>query len=218
MAWRQPGNKPLSEPRMESLLTHICVARPQCFNVYINLYIYMCVCVCCQTLHNHWICIIIYLYRSHETRELGLVLTKIQHFTDGRCAILFFKGTGTAPCIDMYMEVISLLEKKNAQIRSCRMVLCNSESTYIEQINFRTDYHIIYFPNWIWWAWNVMEIWTAHQKKPLAFSLKSWNSIASRCKCWLEWQLDHFWPGVIYIQDRFINIKKWCLCISYQGG
>ena len=29
MAWRQPGNKPLSEAMMVSLLTHICVARPQ---------------------------------------------------------------------------------------------------------------------------------------------------------------------------------------------
>ena len=29
MAWRRPGDKPLSEPRMESLPTHICVTRPQ---------------------------------------------------------------------------------------------------------------------------------------------------------------------------------------------
>ena len=29
MAWPRPGYKPLSEPRMESLLTHICVTRPQ---------------------------------------------------------------------------------------------------------------------------------------------------------------------------------------------
>ena len=29
MAWRRSGNKPLSEPRMGSLLTHICVTRPQ---------------------------------------------------------------------------------------------------------------------------------------------------------------------------------------------
>ena len=29
MAWRQPGDKPLSEPMMVSLLTHICVTRPQ---------------------------------------------------------------------------------------------------------------------------------------------------------------------------------------------
>ena len=27
MAWRRPGDKPLSEPRMESLLMHICVTR-----------------------------------------------------------------------------------------------------------------------------------------------------------------------------------------------
>ena len=29
MAWRRPGAKPLSEPMMVSLLTHICVTRPQ---------------------------------------------------------------------------------------------------------------------------------------------------------------------------------------------
>ena len=29
MAWRRPGDKPLSEPMMVSLLTHIRVTRPQ---------------------------------------------------------------------------------------------------------------------------------------------------------------------------------------------
>ena len=29
MAWRRPGDKPLSEPMMVSLLTHICVTRSQ---------------------------------------------------------------------------------------------------------------------------------------------------------------------------------------------
>ena len=29
MAWRRPGDKPLSEPMVGSLLTHICVTRPQ---------------------------------------------------------------------------------------------------------------------------------------------------------------------------------------------
>ena len=29
MAWRPPGDKPLSEPMMVSSLTHICVTRPQ---------------------------------------------------------------------------------------------------------------------------------------------------------------------------------------------
>ena len=32
MAWRRPGDKPLSEPMMASLLTHICVTRPQWVN------------------------------------------------------------------------------------------------------------------------------------------------------------------------------------------
>ena len=32
MAWRRPGDKPLSELMMVSLLTHICVTRPQWVN------------------------------------------------------------------------------------------------------------------------------------------------------------------------------------------
>ena len=34
MAWRRSGDKPLSEPMMVSLLTHICVTRPQWVNGY----------------------------------------------------------------------------------------------------------------------------------------------------------------------------------------
>ena len=33
MAWRWPGDKPLSDPMMVSLLTHICVTRPQWVNL-----------------------------------------------------------------------------------------------------------------------------------------------------------------------------------------
>ena len=36
MAWRRSGDKPLSEPMMFSLLTHICVTRPQWVNIYTN--------------------------------------------------------------------------------------------------------------------------------------------------------------------------------------
>ena len=43
MAWRRPGDKPLSEPMVVSLLTHICVTRPQwvkeweyCVMVYVS--------------------------------------------------------------------------------------------------------------------------------------------------------------------------------------
>ena len=37
MAWRRPGDKPLSEPMMVSLLTHICVTRPQWVNNMLTL-------------------------------------------------------------------------------------------------------------------------------------------------------------------------------------
>ena len=34
MAWHRPGDKPLSEPMMVSLLTYICVTRPQWVNAF----------------------------------------------------------------------------------------------------------------------------------------------------------------------------------------
>ena len=34
MAWRRPGDKPLSETMLDSLLTHICVTRPQWVNTH----------------------------------------------------------------------------------------------------------------------------------------------------------------------------------------
>ena len=37
MAWRRPGDKPLSEPMLVSLLTHLCVTRPQWVKCVIKL-------------------------------------------------------------------------------------------------------------------------------------------------------------------------------------
>ena len=37
MAWRRPGDKPLSDPRMLRLPTHICVTRPQWVKNGLNL-------------------------------------------------------------------------------------------------------------------------------------------------------------------------------------
>ena len=34
MAWRRLGDKPLSEPVMTSLLTHVCVTRPQWVHIF----------------------------------------------------------------------------------------------------------------------------------------------------------------------------------------
>ena len=39
MAWRRPGDKPLSEPMLVRSLTHICVTRPQWVKYYRPLYI-----------------------------------------------------------------------------------------------------------------------------------------------------------------------------------
>ena len=44
MAWRRPGDKPLSEPMMVSLLTPMCVTRPQWVNTMRPLDSYLLIC------------------------------------------------------------------------------------------------------------------------------------------------------------------------------
>ena len=41
MAWRRPGDKPLSEPMIVSVLTHICVTRPQWVLITVYLLAYL---------------------------------------------------------------------------------------------------------------------------------------------------------------------------------
>ena len=40
MAWRQPGDKPLSEPMMARMPMHICVTQPQWVQWFENIYVY----------------------------------------------------------------------------------------------------------------------------------------------------------------------------------
>ena len=56
MAWRRPGDKPLSEPMMVSLLTHICVARPQWVNdEYLEIFLSNCTHMNATGTHQ-WLC------------------------------------------------------------------------------------------------------------------------------------------------------------------
>ena len=50
MAWRRPGDKPLSEPIVVSLPTHICVTRPQWVNASLRW-------LWCKYIHPRWLLI-----------------------------------------------------------------------------------------------------------------------------------------------------------------
>ena len=64
MAWRRPGDKPLSEPMMVSLLTHICVTRPQWVNTLSCLKTASCpICkLALITVHSAWDTVSIYTH------------------------------------------------------------------------------------------------------------------------------------------------------------
>ena len=77
MAWRRPGDKPLSESMMVSLPTHICVTRPQWVNglvqtcpvicLYWNMKNYISNHIKTWTL-NHKPCAYFWRYNAHHTR------------------------------------------------------------------------------------------------------------------------------------------------------
>ena len=52
MAWRRPGDKPLSRPRMESLLMHICVTRPQWVKYITKVHCKYQIFLCCASKGN----------------------------------------------------------------------------------------------------------------------------------------------------------------------
>ena len=54
MAWRRPGDKPLSEPMMARLLTHICVTRPQWVNRLLTSGLLYWLLVCYFVSNNVW--------------------------------------------------------------------------------------------------------------------------------------------------------------------
>ena len=66
MAWRRPGHKPLSEAMMVSLLTHICVTRPQWAN-------------CLSPNNITWTIVLSLVYRIFLGTNYSVILIKIQN-------------------------------------------------------------------------------------------------------------------------------------------
>ena len=62
MAWCRPGDKPLTEPMVVRLLTHICVTRPQWVNGALSICV---ICNRCISLAEHIQIQILYCINSH---------------------------------------------------------------------------------------------------------------------------------------------------------
>ena len=55
MTWRRPGDKSLSEPKMVSLPTHICITRPQSVIPHSNITLNEAIVnTICDFIHHHW--------------------------------------------------------------------------------------------------------------------------------------------------------------------
>ena len=77
MAWRRPGDKPLSEPMMVSLPTHICVTRPQWVNLVLRMS-FLRNRLCIELLHIPSICHVA-VFNTLWPRQYG------RHFAEDIC-------------------------------------------------------------------------------------------------------------------------------------
>ena len=86
MAWRRPGDKPLSEPMMVSLLTHMCVTRSQWVN-------------------NHW-CICSLAHICVTTVVISIPLAPPHHctlfwkFAESKLKCFLFSSSALIPLLD----------------------------------------------------------------------------------------------------------------------
>ena len=106
MAWRRPGDKPLSEPMVVSLSTHICVARPQWVNMitfpsqdhFCNSFIGLGL---DHLLANRWkYC---WLYKEHQELSWGFVIC---------CSLVIGNPT------DILDTIVTILKNKPWRIRA----------------------------------------------------------------------------------------------------
>ena len=67
MAWCRPGDKPLSEPMMVSLLTHICVTLPQWVKGPVMKGIDLFFLVCLNKYNNSWVASDLRCHGTHVT-------------------------------------------------------------------------------------------------------------------------------------------------------
>ena len=105
-AWRRPGDKPLSEPMMVSLLTHICVTRPQ------------------------WVKYVVLICRWDPVMNVQMICWGLQHVSI--CVIPFrlqfhsscspISNTASYVCIYIYMHTLGICVSRLHSIAISNMI------------------------------------------------------------------------------------------------
>ena len=141
MAWRRPGDKPLSEPMMVRLPTHICVTRPQWVNAVSSTFHKVSPamsswCLIINTQSSISLLVLLMIFHQHSIIMSHHVLQMMSHWHSMRCSSP--RPINAASLID---------NKQSLYILSC---LCykylHDEKTTID-IEWE---HIFTFGTWTW--------------------------------------------------------------------
>ena len=136
MAWCWPGNKPLSEPMTVSLLTHICVTRPQWVNL-LGCYGF----AMCDTLF--------------PVIALVWILLHIDGLVQARC-------NSSALAMELHLSCTN----PSICFFFCWYIICNNIiltymacSIWCSSMQSKTIYADLYRYEYIFWGWITKVIW-----------------------------------------------------------
>ena len=129
MAWRRPGAKPLSEPMMVSLLTHICVTRPQWVNSF-------------KPKQNGW-CFVDGNFKRIFLIENVRILFKF-HWNE----FMNWKqnGTGSGNCVDPMRRKMYMNKKKDfgRHMASLGNIRLTTGTIFNRNISYWRDVHVCF--------------------------------------------------------------------------
>ena len=144
VAWRRPGDKPLSEPMMVSLLTHICVTRPQWVNYYES--------DACNLMH--------YLPRPERYFRLKNEIIKLVALLTSCCVYCRKSNTVLALYFDyiLWASIISFTSLFHTKKHNDISCYCNTYVTQTPFIQLGLKVSQIYVDTNVWYVDNVLQI------------------------------------------------------------
>ena len=113
MAWRRPGDKPLSEPMMVSLLTHICVTRPQWVNFISLLYLHLWMFKHMQCIYASLVKLDIFswpIYATLGQDQVKSMYNAIFHFAHSKTVLVHSKLFHTANTVECHYNAVQYSE------------------------------------------------------------------------------------------------------------
>ena len=192
MAWRRPGDKPLSEPMMVCLLTHICVTRPQ----WVKTTGFHGDVIKCKHFPHHW-----GIHRSRKSVTRSFDISLICAWTN-RWANNLDAGDLGRHCAHYDVTVF---------------LLCHNFSRLAELLRAAVSVKVL--SPWLF-AFNALT-YMSDKQRVLMRGHQGWNIRHGLCHIYMRYVYIYIWVvySLCFFCCLFITVTWWYVwCIEWASG